>query len=122
MCTVYTISQNEGFLDAFDTFLSSFGIPHQLFSTAESFWSTSVSTASGCIVTEDELPGLNGIELARRLRACEYVIPVLLLSINPTPEYTRLALKAGVTTVLEKPFINAAVITFFQKNCQSHTG
>lgn len=122
MCTVFAISQDKGFLDALETFLSSFGIPVESFSTAESFWSTSVSTANGCIVTEAELPGLNGIELTRRLRACDYEIPVLLLSINPTREYTRLALKAGVTTVLGKPFINAAVITFLQQHCHSFSG
>jgi two-component system response regulator FixJ len=121
MCTVYAISQDDGFLDALDTFLTSFGITTKPFPTAESFWSTSVGSASGCIVSEAELPRLNGIALTRRLRGYGYAIPVLLLANNPTPEYTQCAMKAGVTTVLGKPFINAAVITFCRQHCQSYS-
>ena len=57
------------------------------------------------IILDLRLPDMDGLAVCRSLRANEYPdVPIILATADRTPDVTRRALEAGVTTMLEKPF------------------
>ena len=73
----------------------------------ERAWELAVQTPAPDLVLSDvEMPGLNGIELTRRLRAQERTacMPILLFSANNRLSTVLAGLKAGADDFLLKPF------------------
>src|SRR6267378_2861944 len=56
------------------------------------------------IVLDVMLPGLNGIDLARRLRAAGQQVPILMLTARDAPADIVKGLDAGADDYLTKPF------------------
>ena len=57
------------------------------------------------VISDKRLPGLQGIELARRLLAIRPDVPIILMSGNLSAVDERLALAAGVRATLQKPIV-----------------
>lgn len=55
-------------------------------------------------ILDVEMPGMNGIELTRRIRAVDPEFPLIVASGNPTDEMREKALAAGADLFLTKPF------------------
>jgi len=51
------------------------------------------------------LPNMSGIEVLRRIRASDTVLPVVLITGNATPEDRAAAARLGVTDIIEKPYV-----------------
>jgi DNA-binding NtrC family response regulator len=49
------------------------------------------------------MPGMNGLELAEKVRAIAPNIQIIMATGHPSQELSVLAMKAGITTVLAKP-------------------
>jgi two-component system KDP operon response regulator KdpE len=62
------------------------------------------STEPTVLVTDLWMPGLNGLDIIRMIRAWGWCVPVILLSAFPDHETLSKANAAGVTTFLAKPF------------------
>jgi len=56
------------------------------------------------VITDYVLPDMNGLELARAIRQVAPTTLIILITGYPTPELRRLALAAGVTAFVAKPF------------------
>src|SRR5690349_20253552 len=54
------------------------------------------------VITDVEMPGLNGIEVTRRLQASNPGVKVLILSIHAEPSCVRAAFEAGARGYLTK--------------------
>lgn len=54
------------------------------------------------VVTDLQMPGTDGFELTRRLRADGYRLPVIMVTGSPLPDLEIRAAEAGITTVLDK--------------------
>lgn len=62
-----------------------------------------------CLVVDQDMPRMTGLELIAALRALGIKVPTLLVSGHVTPAVTRQASIAGVP-VLEKPFLGNRLI------------
>jgi FixJ family two-component response regulator len=62
-----------------------------------------------CLVVDQDMPGMTGIELVTVLRAQGLRVPVLLISGHVTPAVTRQASVAGIP-IIEKPFLGNGLI------------
>lgn len=71
-------------------------------STAEGFLGT-YNDEPGCLLAEQRLPGLNGLELQEELHRRGWAIPFILLCAAPRTTTTVRAIKNGAVTVLDKP-------------------
>ncbi len=69
-----------------------------------------VATAVDLVVTDLEMPGLTGWEVARAVRACRPTVPVVLITGNPEAAEAAPALRALVQAILLKPFGGRALI------------
>jgi two-component system, cell cycle response regulator CpdR len=55
------------------------------------------------MLTDFNMPGMNGLELAEKARVIAPSIHIILATGKPSQELSTLAAKAGITTVLAKP-------------------
>ena len=63
-----------------------------------------------CLVLDDQMPGMDGFEVPRTLKARECRVPVILITGNATAAVRRRAANAGVRHVVEKPLLDSALI------------
>jgi len=75
------------------------GIEHV---SAEAFLGTYKEDVVSCLVTDQRLPGMSGVELLRILRRSGFVIPTIILTGFPETSLAVDAMKAGAVTFLEK--------------------
>ena len=66
----------------------------------------------GCLILDQHMPGMTGLELAERLRTDGRLLPILLVTGSPSPSITTRAAALGVNRVLEKPPSEEGVIDF----------
>jgi FixJ family two-component response regulator len=57
----------------------------------------------GCLVLDQQMPQLTGLDLLARLRADGMETPTLLIVSTPSPAVSRRAVELGALGVLEKP-------------------
>ena len=65
--------------------------------------------ASACLIVDQNLPGLNGLEIVDQLRARRYCAPAILITTNPSPALRENARRAGVA-IVEKPLLENVLI------------
>jgi FixJ family two-component response regulator len=66
---------------------------------------------AGCVVVDDRMPCMDGFELLGHLQARASPLPTILLTSHATDRLYARAAAAGVSVVLEKPFLDAALAT-----------
>jgi DNA-binding NtrC family response regulator len=72
------------------------------------------------VVTDLRLPGLNGLELVRRLHAAEARLPIILVTAFGTTDTAIEAMKYGAYDYLLKPFDIAQLLELIGKAAASH--
>lgn len=81
------------------------GIPVATFADAESALIAPDQAAWGCLVLDQKLPRMNGLDLLARLRAAGMNAPTILITTHPSRETRARALAAGVD-IVEKPLLD----------------
>jgi two-component system, LuxR family, response regulator FixJ len=84
--------------------LASEGLPVRLHESASAFLDEVVSAEAGCIVTDVRMPGIDGIELIRRLKERGITLPVIVITGHADVPMAVEAMKEGAIDFLEKPF------------------
>ena len=74
------------------------------YGSAEEFLGSERISDTCCLITDVQMPGLNGLELQGRLIAEGYRIPVIFMTAFPEESARSKALKAGALGFLSKPF------------------
>jgi FixJ family two-component response regulator len=90
--------------ESIESLLESAGYAPVVFSSAEEFLESGTLAAATCVVTDVRMPGMNGIELQRRIRLERPALPVILISAHHDAEVRRTAIDEGAVDFLYKPF------------------
>jgi FixJ family two-component response regulator len=86
-----------------------FGFERRAFDSSEDFLAAHVPGLFGCLITDLNLRGEDGLELQQRLKVLEPPLPVIIISAQ-TDSYAReRALRSGALAYLTKP-INDQVL------------
>ena len=103
---VYVIDDDPAMRDSLDFLLGSAGFIVRLFDSAAVFLGALPELAFGCVVTDIRMPGIDGIELLRRLNAQAEVrrLPVIVMTGHGDVPLAVEAMKLGALDFLEKPF------------------
>jgi two-component system response regulator FixJ len=76
----------------------------RLHESATAFLNAVKDPPSGCILTDVRMPGVDGIELLRRLRERGFSLPVIVMTGHADVPLAVEAMKQGATDFIEKPF------------------
>jgi two-component system, LuxR family, response regulator FixJ len=111
---VYVIDDDEAMRDSLQFLLDSAGFQVRLFETASSFLETVPKLEFGCVVSDVRLPGIDGIELLKRMRAASSRFPILIMTGHGDVPLAVEAMKLGAIDFLEKPFEDERLTTMIE--------
>lgn len=107
---VHVIDDDADVRQSLAFLLSTAGIAVQVHESAIAFLQALPQVEVGCIVTDVRMPGMDGLELQRRLRADKYAIPVIVMTGHGDIALAVEAMKAGAVDFIEKPFDDEVLI------------
>jgi FixJ family two-component response regulator len=91
--------------------IKSLGLNAHTFASAEEFLESGRARDSSCVITDMQMPGLNGAELQRELTAQGVNTPIIFVTAFPEDSLRRRVLDAGAVGFLSKPFDEERLIS-----------
>jgi len=86
------------------------GLEVRSYRDAESLLANPVLPETGCLVIDQNLPGMSGLSLLERLREDGVQLPAILITTNPRAALRDRAATAGIP-IVEKPLLTDALLT-----------
>ena len=83
--------------------IRSVGFRSQEFASAEAFLASGEARATACLILDVRMPGMNGLELQRRLIAADWQLPIIFITSHADDAARAHALEAGAVAFLLKP-------------------
>jgi FixJ family two-component response regulator len=116
--TVFLVDDDPGVLTALARVLQVEGWRVETYASAEAFLARPDPAAWGCIVLDVDLPGLDGLEMQRRLAETGQFLPIVFLTGKGDIPMSVLAIKAGATDFLTKPVPAAVLLAAVQASLE----
>jgi FixJ family two-component response regulator len=101
---ISVVVHDPGTLQTIDFMLSSWGYLTELHASAEEFLSAAATSEAVCIVIDMHLGDISGVDLAIRLAAMGFKVPVIIITESQDEEYRQRAMDFGSAAFLLKPF------------------
>jgi FixJ family two-component response regulator len=98
------VDDDDSLRNSLDNLIRSVGFRAQGFPSAEAFLSSNQVHDTACLILDVRLPGMNGLELQRRIVAANWRIPVIFITSHADGDARARALEAGAVAYLYKPF------------------
>lgn len=108
---VYVIDDDSAMRDSLEFLLDSAGYTVTLFDSASSFLDAVSGLDFGCVVSDVRMPGLDGIDLLKRLKNDNKQLPVVIMTGHGDIPLAVEAMKLGAIDFLEKPFEDERLLT-----------
>lgn len=118
--TIYLVDDDQDLLDAFALYLGTLGYKTELFNNSESFLKVENFSRLGCIVLDNRLPGLSGLDVQQRLTGRGVILPIVFMSGGSDFTDVVNAVRKGAITFLEKPFTMAAMQEAIEEALEIH--
>lgn len=97
------VDDDEDVRIALEALVASIGFNSEMFETADALLASGRLVELDCVVTDLQMPGMNGLSLARHILRTQK-LPVILITAFPAPGLNEQAAAAGVRCLLRKPF------------------
>jgi two-component system response regulator FixJ len=107
---IHVIDDDAAMRDSLAFLLDVNGYAARAFETADAFLKDSALTTLCCVISDIRMPGMNGIELVRKLRSDGKGCPVILITGHGDVALAVEAMKAGASDFIEKPFDDATLL------------
>lgn len=101
---IYVIDDDEAMRDSLNFLLDSAGFSVTLFESAQHFLDRLAGLEFGCVVSDVRMPGIDGIEMLKRMKASQSTFPILIMTGHGDVPLAVEAMKLGAVDFLEKPF------------------
>jgi FixJ family two-component response regulator len=98
------VDDDDSLRNSLDNLIRSVGFRAQGFPSAEAFLSSNQVHDTACLILDVRLPGMNGLELQRRIVAANWRIPIIFITSHADGDAQARALEAGAVDYLYKPF------------------
>jgi FixJ family two-component response regulator len=99
---------------ALRSLVRSLGYVSNVFASAEEFLESPYLNNTSCLISDVQMPGMNGIELQSRLKRLDCRTPVIFVTAFPEERSRARALEAGAIGFMEKPFEGRAMIQLIE--------
>lgn len=81
------------------------------FASAEDYLQSDHVRDTSCLITDVQMPGMNGVDLQDRLIADGYRTPIIFITAFPTEDLRARALTGGAIGFLSKPFTEERLVS-----------
>jgi FixJ family two-component response regulator len=109
------VEDDASLRDALMTLFAAVGWIGSGHGSAEAFLESGEAGSADCVVTDLQLPGLSGIDLALRLRDATPSPPVVIITARGETDLLSRAAATGALCVLRKPFAADALLACVEK-------
>lgn len=109
--TTFIVDDDRLLRDAMSGLLTARGQNVEVHSSAESFLASYTPLRRGCLVLDDKLPGLRGVELLEKLRAEGVTLPAIMITGHGDIETAVRAMRVGSVDYIEKPVLRARLLS-----------
>jgi len=117
---VFVVDDDAGVRRAFSRLLRVRGMRVETFGSARAFLEAAPEASSGCVLLDLRMPGLNGLELQRRMAEAGILFPVVFVTGHGDVPTCVSAMKAGAVDFLQKPFGDEALMTAIEQALRLH--
>ncbi len=111
---ILIVDDDPDVLDVIGRLLTAFDLQAEVFRTADELLATVSKSDFGCVVTDLEMPGMNGIALQVKLKEMNSCLAVIVITGHADVPRAIEIMGLGATTLLEKPFKAAELISEVQ--------
>jgi FixJ family two-component response regulator len=109
---VAVVDDDRAVRDSLRFLLEVSGFDVVTFASACEFFRAVQPERQACLLVDQHMPGITGLELLRRLKRDGRVLPTALMTGSPSQELVRQALELGALEVLEKPLSDEVLVRF----------
>ena len=96
--------------ESLESLLESAGVKARVFSAAEDFLHGDLFSATSCLITDVRMPGMDGLELQRRVRLERPELPVIFITAHQDEATEQRAFAQGAAFFFHKPFDASALV------------
>jgi FixJ family two-component response regulator len=100
---VYVVDDDPSSRSGLGRLLKSAGFQVKLFASAQEFLDFDPVAPEAVMILDVRMPGLNGLELQKRLMDSGATLPIIFLTAFEDPQARRAALQGGAVAFLQKP-------------------
>lgn len=101
---VHVIDDDADVRQSLAFLLSTAGLAVRVHESGAAFLKVLPDVQDGCVVTDVRMPGVDGIELQKRLKSANSALPVIVMTGHGDIGLAVEAMKAGAMDFIEKPF------------------
>jgi FixJ family two-component response regulator len=101
---VMIVDDDESIRKAVRRLMKSYGFTVETFASAEEFLGSDRLAKTSCLILDVHMPGMNGLELQKRLVASGSVVPIIFITAFTDDRARAQAMNAGAVAYLAKPF------------------
>jgi len=122
---IFVVDDSRMILKVFKSALYKLGYSAQLFEFPESALEKTLLEKPDLMFTDLNMPGLNGVELTRRLREkySKEELPIIMVTTQQDMEDREAALQAGISNIIYKPFtpqqLQTAITEYFPQRVKN---
>ena len=112
---VYVVDDDVSVRESLELLIQNEGWRPQTFSSAQEFLDHDYSPGPSCLILDISLPGLDGLELQKRVAADRFEIPIIFITGHGDIPKTVQAMKGGAVEFLTKPFNDEVLLTAIRR-------
>jgi FixJ family two-component response regulator len=119
--TVFVVDDDISVRESLEFLIHDEGWHVETFTSAEEFMNRPRDLNPSCLVLDISMPGLNGLDLQKRLAVDRPDMPIIFLTGNADIPMTVQAMKAGAVEFLTKPFNDSKLLSVVGKAIERST-
>ena len=101
---VAAVDDDRRVRDSVQSVLESAGYDARAFESGEAFLDSGILSKVACVIADVRLPGIDGIELQRRIRHERPELPIVFVTAHDDDDVRRRAMRDGAIAFMLKPF------------------
>lgn len=101
---VYIVEDDDAVRESLQLMLESVGYKTQVFPNANAFLDQHHSDMAGCLVLDIRMPGMNGMELQRKLNERNSMLPIIFVTGHGDVPMAVEAMQQGALDFVQKPY------------------
>jgi FixJ family two-component response regulator len=101
---IAVVDDDDMVREATAALIETFGLVVRVFSSADAYLCSNCVRDTSCLITDVQMPGIDGLQLQHRLAKSGHRIPIIFVTAFPDERARERAMKVGAVCYLSKPF------------------